>query len=107
MSRAAVDNVGDAKQVENAERIEREQAKNYAEALERIAATQDGAAVFAVIVERAGFFRTSFDTDALVMAHNEGRRSFGTELLNDWLAAKPDAMAVLLTARVAQETRHG
>ncbi len=107
MTRAAVDNAGDARQVENAERLQREQAKRYADALEAIAATDDGAVLFEVIVERAGFFRSSFDTDALVMAHNEGRRSLGTEFLSDWLTAKPDALAVLLQTRAAQEARHG
>lgn len=105
MERSLVDNASDRKQVAEGQRIERARAKRYRDALARLANTPDGEVLFEQIAERARFFATSFSRDPMEMAHAEGKRTVGLMFLEDWLLARPDALAVLLQKRATEEKR--
>lgn len=49
-------------------------------ALRRVFGTRDGRAVFRWLLSDTGLMRSSFSTNALQMAFNEGRRSVGQAL---------------------------
>ena len=104
VTRSLVENSNDREQVKNAQRIERERAKDYRVALERIANTSDGEILFERIAEYAALFTSSFSVNSRQTAFNEGRRSLGLTLLADWTLARPDAMAALLAKR-AKDTK--
>jgi hypothetical protein len=105
--RALVDNAGDAEQVADAKRREKDTALRVRDAIERLANTQDGQTFFTHMVEEAGIYRVSFDSDAMQMAFREGRRDFGLWFVAQWLLGRPDAMAVLLQQRALEEKRNG
>jgi len=48
------------------------------------------------LLERAGVYRSSFSTDALIMAAQEGRRDIGLKLLAEILEACPEKYINLL-----------
>ncbi len=48
------------------------------------------------LLERAGVYRLSFDTNAMRMAFNEGNRNYGLLTLDTIQKACPDLLAVLL-----------
>ena len=52
-----------------------------------------------LILDRSGACRSSFDTNAMAMAFNEGRRSLGVELLRVMQAHCPDLHAQMLDDR--------
>lgn len=47
-------------------------------------------------LERAGVFQLSFNTNALTMAFNEGRRNEGLALVSKLLAMTPDQYTLML-----------
>lgn len=103
---ALVDNSADRQQVASAQRLDRDRAKQYRDALTRLSRTPDGELLFERIAERAAFFTTSFASNPHEMAFNEGRRSLGLEFLADWTMARPDALAAMLAKRATQENRN-
>ena len=107
MTRSLVENAGDAEQVRQGQRIERARATRYSDALARLTMSPDGEVLFEEIVERSMFFTSSYSADAMSMAHNEGRRSLGLEFLADWVTARPDALAHLLSQRALEAKRNG
>ena len=48
------------------------------------------------LLERAGVFQLSFNTNAMTMAFNEGRRNEGLALTNKLMAACPEQWALML-----------
>lgn len=52
------------------------------------------------LVDRSGVLRSSFDATAMVMAHNEGRRSLGIELLRLIQRHCPESTASILNDRI-------
>ena len=107
MTRALVGNAADPAQVKEAKRLEREREKRYRSALERLAYTPDGEALFEQIAEYAAFYATSFDPNPVAMAYNEGHRALGLKLLADWTIARPDALAAQLAKRALEAKRAG
>ncbi len=60
------------------------------------------------LLERAGVFRLSFDTTAMVMSFNEGRRSEGLRLMALVTEHCPERYAEMLTeARQHADRNHG
>lgn len=55
-----------------------------------------------VLLARAGVFRLSFDPDPRITAFNEGRRSYGLQLMDDLLRVTPS-----LYDEMIQENRNG
>lgn len=99
-----VDNVGDREQVAFARRRIRDAEKASLEARQRLLATSAGKLYFREQLERAGVFRSSFDSDPLRMAFNEGRRNEGLRLLSELFAADPAAALSILTETLTRET---
>jgi hypothetical protein len=67
---------------EEARRIAAESAQaREALDVQEIAATAPGRRLLRLILARSGVVRPSFDTNAMAMAFNEGRRAFGLELV--------------------------
>lgn len=55
-------------------------------------------------LDRAGVFRLSFDTTAMVMAFNEGRRNEGLRLMSLVLAHCPQHYSAMLEEQRQQDT---
>lgn len=102
---ALVGNPADPEQVKSAQAIERVRDQQHANDIREFYALPVGRRLLDWLFEMTGLFHTSFDTDALRMAFNEGQRNVGIRVLADLTAAQPTAFAEMLTARAAtQET---
>jgi hypothetical protein len=93
----------------------RELQENQAEAIRKaqLAAEQDaadfkwlmeskrGRRLMWRLLDKAGCFRSSFDTSALRMAMLEGQRNYGLTWLNEIMAHAPDKFELMLTEQKA------
>lgn len=48
------------------------------------------------LLEQAGVFQSSFNTNALTMAHNEGRRSYGNQMLTQIMRDCPELFSPMM-----------
>lgn len=83
-------------------RLELEQANLLAE-LRQLMHREWGRALVWSLLEKTGVFQISFDTDPLVMAFREGRRSIGNELFADLFEAAPDLYELMRTEAAARD----
>lgn len=83
-----VESIARAKRVQ--QRRDAAEIRRMRDDLRRVLSSEHGRRVLYRIVERAGVFRAVFSSDALVMAHNEGRRNEGLMLLADIEEAAPE-----------------
>lgn len=63
--------------------------------LKEIMGTVSGRRFIWSLLERAGVFRLSFNTNALTMALNEGNRNLGLQLFNQIQSACPELYLVM------------
>jgi len=68
--------------------------------LAAVMSTPGGRRFIGSLLEVAGIYRNSFDSDPLVMAANEGRRNGGLQLLADIQRVDPEAYIKLLQERL-------
>jgi len=54
------------------------------------------------LLDRAGVFTTSFNTNAMTMAFNEGRRNEGLALTNDIMGATPELWQQMIVENKTQ-----
>ena len=99
-----VDNASDREQVQFARRRIRDEEKRRLDAHRALLASGAGQLYFREQLERAGVFRSSFSTDPLQMAFNEGRRNEGLRLLVDLFTADPAAALSILTETITRES---
>lgn len=59
------------------------------------------------LLEKAGVFRVSFNTNNAVMAFNEGNRNAGLQLLNDIMIACPEKHTLMLNEQKEARERDG
>lgn len=95
-------NAADPGQVQAASFKQDERARSADNDLRDILALPSGRRFIGTILEAAGVYRTSFDTEALVMAANEGRRNQGLWLLAAIQRIDPNAYLLMLQERMAQ-----
>jgi hypothetical protein len=57
------------------------------------------------LLELAGVFRASFTPDPYVTAFNEGRRSYGLQVLADLVEHAPESYALMLSEHNARSDR--
>lgn len=67
-----------------------------AEGLKWIMQNRRGRRFIYGVIERAGVYRSSFHTNALTMAHNEGRRNEGLELTSRIMEHCPELWTQML-----------
>lgn len=77
---AFVKNAASKQQVAAAARAEEKRDEQLRASLLAIMRTKEGRRVMAELLERAGLYRSSFDTSGSVTYFNEGRRNFGLEI---------------------------
>lgn len=65
------------------------------EALKELLGTKKGRNYYWHLMAMAGVFETSFSTNALTMAKNEGERTIGLRLLTDLMRVCPEMYAVM------------
>jgi len=58
--------------------------------IDALMATQAGSRFLWRLLTQSGVFRSSFSTDPLVMAMNEGQRNVGLRVVGDIMAACPE-----------------
>lgn len=58
------------------------------------------------LLSGAGLYRSSFSTEAAVMAFNEGQRNAGLQQLNDVMEACPERYLEMLTEHKAEKEKH-
>lgn len=102
---ALVDNAADPEQVKSAKVTERLRDQQHANDMREFYALPVGRRILDWLFETTGLFHSSFDSDPLRMAKNEGQRNVGLIILADLTRSQPTAFAEMLTARAAtQET---
>lgn len=70
-----------------------------------IVSTPEGARFIWRLLEKAGIYRTSFSSDVLVMAAQEGQRNIGLWVLSDILQACPEKYINLLKSSKARREK--
>ncbi len=74
--------------------------------IEKQMKTRSGRRLMWRLLEMAGVFRSSFATDASVMAFQEGKRNQGLVLLSDIMAVDPDGYILMAKeAKARQEAK--
>lgn len=74
--------------------------------IEKQMKTRSGRRLMWRLLEMAGVFRSSFSTDASVMAFQEGKRNQGLVLLSDIMAVDPDGYILMAKeAKARQEAK--
>ena len=58
------------------------------------------------LLERAGVFQLSFNTNAMTMAFNEGRRNEGLALTHKLMAACPEQWALMIKENAERDIAH-
>lgn len=89
--RSLVDNASSERQVRNAERIERDVAKQFDADLRSILETDAGIRLWCSLMERCSAWRSVRDEKPHLMHFNAGKRDVGIMLYD--LASSADAMA--------------
>jgi hypothetical protein len=88
--RSLVDNAGSERQVRNAERIERDRARQFDADLKDILDTDAGIRVWCSLMERCSAWRSVLAEKPHVMHFNAGKRDVGIMLYD--LASNAEAM---------------
>lgn len=101
MSKPAVINAADPRQVRTAERLERRRLARFGDSLRAVLATPAGRAVLWGLLERAGVYRSVWDPSAKIH-YNAGRQDFGHELLATICAADEAAYMLMESEARAQ-----
>lgn len=70
-------------------------AKTEEDDIKWLASNKRGRRIVYRILERAGVWQSSFNTNAIQMAFNEGRRNEGLALMAKLMAYCPDAFALM------------
>lgn len=73
-----------------------EKARQEDEDFRWLANTGKGRRILWRLLEDAGVFRTSFNTNALQMAANEGNRNYGLRVLTKLMTLAPDKFELML-----------
>ncbi len=87
---------GQEVQLKEAEERARREVQQEVEDYKWLMSSKRGRRVIFRVLERAGVYRMSFDTNAMTMAFNEGRRNEGLYLTSKLLGACPDLHAQML-----------
>ena len=103
MSKPLVTNAADAKQVELAERKERDQKKLIAKDCREVMELACGRRLGYRLLARAGIFRQSYAGDTNETMFNEGKRNQGLQLLDDVNRYCPDLYLTMMAE--AQDTQ--
>lgn len=98
-----VDNTGDADQVRFARRAVRDRERKLLEADRAVLQSDAGRIHLLAQLESAGVFRSSFAIEPALMAHNEGRRNEGLQLLARLFRADPEAALSLIAESITRE----
>lgn len=77
-----LDIAGQTKEAEQARRKAEREARQEAEDIKWLMTAKRGRRIVWLLLDRAGVFRTSFSSDPLVMAWNEGNRNTGNRMLS-------------------------
>lgn len=85
------------------ERLAREKEQNE---LRWIMSTKQGRRFIHRLLSRAGVFQSSFNTNAAMMAFNEGNRNAGLQLLNDIMEACPERYTEMLAEQKEAKERN-
>ena len=72
--------------------------------LSQVMGSMQGRAYICSKLESSHVFRTSFSTDPLQMAFNEGERNRGLDLLNDIMRYCPDQYVTMMRERNARDS---
>jgi len=95
-----MNNPTDLEQQESLRREEQQRLRVLAlqenEDLKWLMGSKRGRRIMHRLLERAGVFQLSFNTNAMTMAFNEGRRNEGLALTNKLMAACPEQWALML-----------
>ena len=87
MTAPTVPNAADEAQVQGRKRKAQVQQERRTAALKEVLASRAGRDVIWNLISEAGVYRTSFNTNALAMAHAEGQRNVGLRLLANVMEA--------------------
>lgn len=90
-----------AAQADKAKRRAREEAEDF----RWLVGNKRGRRIVWRMLERAGVFRTSFETNAMATAFNEGRRDFGLYLLTSVQGARAETFGLMQTENAEHEQR--
>jgi hypothetical protein len=102
--RALVDNAADPGQVQNAKNVTKRKQRQETVDLRDVSNTPAGERLCERLISDFGLFRTSFSTDPLQMAYDEGRRNAGLKFLALLTEANPPIAARILTRALTPET---
>ncbi len=103
MSKPLVTNAADGKQVELAERKERDRAKQIAKDCRDVMELVCGRRLVYRLLDRAGIWRVSYAGDTNQTMFNEGQRNMGLALLDDLNRSCPDLyLTMMAEAQPAQ-----
>jgi hypothetical protein len=84
-----VRNAADPKQVKFAEQFEKRRDERFRVAIASVMATQEGRAVLAGLIRRAGVYRSVWSPSSEIH-YNAGRQDYGHELMADLVAVDED-----------------
>jgi hypothetical protein len=73
--------------------------------IDALMSTPAGARFIWRLLTLSGVFRSSFSSDALVMAMNEGQRNMGLRLLGDVMQACPDKYLNMMRTAKSRTTK--
>jgi hypothetical protein len=73
--------------------------------IDTLMSTPAGARFIWRLLTLSGIFRSSFSSDPLVMAMNEGQRNIGLRLLSDLTEACPDKYLNMMRTAKARKTK--
>lgn len=97
------DNAADEKQVRNRGRKAKDREEQQEADLLAVLATPAGRRLLWDQIGRCRVFVTSFHTEALVFAHNEGRRAAGVELMTRIIEIDPKAWLLMQQEAATQD----
>lgn len=90
-----VRNAANPRQVQWADRKEKEREAIFVGSIAKVMETPEGRRVFGELLERAGLYRSSFDTSGSTTYFNEGRRNFGLEIQASLVQAGEDSYELM------------
>lgn len=91
------------KQFERAQRLAKQAEQRYRAAMVAFANTTDGLSFLEYWMERCAVNAKAGSRDPLEIMYESGVRDIGVEMVNDFTAARPDAVAVIVQQRATEE----
>lgn len=95
---ALVGNASDRKQVEKADKAEKNTKRQLEAAWKRVMSTNDALLVFGELLTRFGAFKTPFDENSNTMAFKVGEQNVAHYLMVKINGARPDALTKMMPA---------